>query len=80
MLVGYSWKKACAEDRRHPRALATGCISCFPGGALGCTAGKMEKESEGSTFAYKVDDAKCKGGEYDIKLDQNFNVIIMLRD
>jgi hypothetical protein len=48
--------------------------------ALGCTGGKMEKESGGSTFAYKVDDAKCRGGEYDIKLDQNFNVIIMLRD
>jgi hypothetical protein len=48
--------------------------------ALGCTGGKIEKESEGSTFAYKVDDAKCRGGEYDIKLDQNFNVIIMLRD
>jgi hypothetical protein len=27
--------------------------------ALGCTGGKMEKESAGSTFAYKVDDAKC---------------------
>jgi hypothetical protein len=48
--------------------------------ALGCTGGKMEKESEGGTFAYKVDDARCRGGEYDIKLDQNFNVIIMLRD
>jgi hypothetical protein len=29
---------------------------------------------------YEVDDAKCKSGEYDIKLDKNFNVIIMLRD
>jgi hypothetical protein len=48
--------------------------------ALGCTAGKMEKENGSSTFAYKVDEAKCKGGEYDVKLDQNFNVIIMLRD
>jgi hypothetical protein len=48
--------------------------------ALGCTGGKMEKEGAGSTFAYKVDDAKCRSGEYDVKLDQNFNVIIMLRD
>jgi hypothetical protein len=48
--------------------------------ALGCTGGKVEKEDEGSTFSYEVDDAKCKSGEYDIKLDKNFNVIIMLRD
>jgi hypothetical protein len=48
--------------------------------ALGCTADEIEKEDEGSTFAYEVDNAKCKNGEYDIKLDKNFNVIIMLRD
>jgi hypothetical protein len=27
-----------------------------------------------------VDDAKCKDGEYDIKLDEDFKIIIMLRD
>jgi hypothetical protein len=48
--------------------------------AFGCTGGEMEKEDEGSTLLYEVDDAKCKSGEYDIKLDKNFNVIIMLRD
>jgi hypothetical protein len=48
--------------------------------ALGCTADEIEKEDEGSTFAYEVDNAKYKNGEYDIKLDKNFNVIIMLRD
>ena len=48
--------------------------------AFGCTGGEMEKEDEGSTFAYEVDNAKCKNGKYDIKLDKNFNVIIMLRD
>jgi hypothetical protein len=48
--------------------------------AFGCTGGKIEKEDEDSTLLYEVDDAKCKSGEYDIKLDKNFNVIIMLRD
>jgi hypothetical protein len=48
--------------------------------AFGCTGGKMEKEDEDATLPYEVDDAKCKSGEYDIKLDKNFNVIIMLRD
>jgi hypothetical protein len=48
--------------------------------AFGCTADKMEKESEDSALPYEVDDAKCKGGEYNIKLDKDFKVIIMLRD
>ena len=48
--------------------------------AFGCTADKMEKESEDSALPYEVDDAKCKGGKYNIKLDKDFKVIIMLRD
>jgi hypothetical protein len=47
--------------------------------AFGCTADEMEK-SESSVFAFEVDDAKCKDGEYDIKLDKDFKIIIMLRD
>jgi hypothetical protein len=37
--------------------------------AWGCQGGKMEQETEGSGV-YEVDDAKCTGGQYDIKLDQ----------
>ena len=33
----------------------------------------MERETEGSGY-FEVDDAKCKGGQYDIKLDKDFNV------
>ena len=33
-----------------------------------------------ATPPYEVDDAKCKSGEYNIKLDKDFKVIIMLRD
>ena len=47
--------------------------------AWGCEGGKMEKESEG-TGVYEVDDAKCKDGQYDFKLDKNFKVIAMTRD
>ena len=47
--------------------------------AFGCTADEMEK-AESSVFAFEVDDAKCKDGEYDIKLDKDFKIIIMLRD
>jgi hypothetical protein len=45
---------------------------------LGCTDGKMEKETEGS--GYFDDDAKCKDGQYDIKLDKDFKMIAMTRD
>ena len=47
--------------------------------ALGCTGGKMEKETEGSGY-FEVDDAKCKDGQYDIKLDKDFKMIAMTRD
>ncbi|MBO4227722.1 hypothetical protein [Bradyrhizobium neotropicale] len=47
--------------------------------ALGCTGGKMEKETEGSGY-FEVDDAKCKDGQYDIKLNREFKVIAMSRD
>ena len=46
---------------------------------LGCTGGKMEKESEASGY-FEIDDAKCKDGQYDIKLDKDFKLIAMTRD
>jgi hypothetical protein len=48
-------------------------------GAWGCSGGEMEKESE-STGVFEVDDAKCKDGQYDFKLDKNFKIISMSRD
>jgi hypothetical protein len=46
---------------------------------LGCTDGKMEKETKGSG-CFEVDDAKCKDGQYGIKLDKDFKMIAMTRD
>ena len=46
---------------------------------LGCTGGKMEKETEASGY-FEVDDAKCRDGQYDIKLDKDFKLIAMGRD
>jgi hypothetical protein len=45
----------------------------------GCSGGKMEKEAE-ATSLYEVDDAKCRDGQYDIKLDKDFKVIVISRD
>jgi hypothetical protein len=47
--------------------------------AWGCSGGKMEKETE-ATGVYEVDDAKCRDGQYDIKLDQDFKVTSITRD
>jgi len=47
--------------------------------AWGCTGGKIEKETEASGY-YEVDDAKCKEGQYDFKLDKDFNVTVITRD
>ncbi len=47
--------------------------------AWGCSGGKMEQETE-ATGIYEVDDARCKDGQYDIKLDKDFKVIVITRD
>ena len=47
--------------------------------ALGCSGGKMEKETEGSSV-FEIDDAKCRDGQFDIKLDKDFKLIVMTRD
>ena len=47
--------------------------------AWGCSGGKMEQETEGISV-YEVDDAKCKDGQYDVKLDKDFKVIVTTRD
>lgn len=45
----------------------------------GCEGGTMEKESE-ATSVFEVDDTKCKGMQYDVKLDSAFKVISVTRD
>jgi hypothetical protein len=48
-------------------------------GAWGCEGGKWEKESEG-TGVFELDDAKCKGGQYDLKFDKDFKLIDLSAD
>ncbi len=48
--------------------------------AWGCEGGKWEKETEGSGV-YELDDAKCKdGGNYDLKFDKDFKLIVISKD
>lgn len=45
----------------------------------GCEGGTIEKETEASG-TFEVDDAKCKGAQYDIKLDSSYKLINLSRD
>ena len=47
--------------------------------ALGCSGGKMERETERSSV-FEIDDAKCRDGQFDIKLDKDFKLVVMTRD
>lgn len=44
--------------------------------AIGCVPGEMERDDDG----YEVDDAKCADGEYEIELNNNFEIIKKQRD
>jgi len=45
----------------------------------GCESGKIEKETE-ETGVFEVDDAKCKGMQYDLKFGSAYKLISMTRD
>ena len=44
---------------------------------IGCTAPAVEKESDS---LYEIDDATCEIGQYDIKLNGDFKIIVMSID
>ena len=46
---------------------------------LGCSGGKMEKETE-ATGVFEVDDSKCRDGQFDLKFDKDFKLLSMIRD
>jgi hypothetical protein len=45
--------------------------------SVGCDGGEYVKEPSG---LFEIDDAKCKIGQYDVKLDKDFNIALMSRD
>lgn len=47
--------------------------------AWGCDGGSYEKETEG-TGVYEAEDVKCKSGQYDFRLDKDFNVFVITKD
>jgi hypothetical protein len=47
--------------------------------AWGCEGGTYEKETEG-TGVFEAEDVKCKAGQYDFRLDKDFNVFVITKD
>jgi hypothetical protein len=47
--------------------------------AWGCEGGAYEKETEG-TGVFEAEDVKCKGGQYDFRLDKDFKVFVITAD
>ena len=45
----------------------------------GCEGGSFEKETEG-TGVFEAEDVKCKGGQYDFRLDKDFKVFVITAD
>ncbi len=45
----------------------------------GCEGGKYEKETEG-TGLFEAEDVKCKGGQYDLRLEKDFKVFVITKD
>lgn len=45
----------------------------------GCEGGTYEKEAE-ATGVFEIDDTKCKGLQFDVKLDSEYKLITITRD
>lgn len=44
---------------------------------IGCKAEQVEKESDD---LFEIDDAQCEIGQYDIKLDGDYSILVITRD
>lgn len=47
---------------------------------LGAGYAQVEEAEKESAKLYELDDAECEIGQYDIKLNENFEIISMTRD
>ena len=73
--MAFAWSGASADEGKKPSADETKNIQSAL--SQGCAGGETVKEPSG---LFEIDDAKCKIGQYDFKLDKYFNVTLMSRD
>jgi hypothetical protein len=75
LALGSSLAFAAEDDDKVPDADMAKIKAALT--ELGCEDGEgFKKEAEG---VYEIDDAKCKMGIMDIKLDKDFKVILISR-
>ncbi len=72
LMSGAAWADSKPSDAEAAKIKATLT-------EWGCEGGTYEKETEASGV-FEVDDAKCKGAQYDLKIDGEFKVISLSRD
>ena len=77
VLAAVLWSTAALADAKPSDAEAEKVKAALA--EWGCEGGTIEKETEASGV-FEVDDAKCKGAQYDIKLDSAFKVHSLSRD
>jgi hypothetical protein len=75
-VIAFTHTFALANEGKKPSAEETKSIQSALA-QLGCSGGESVKEPSG---LFEIDDAKCKIGQYDFKLDKGFNVTLMSRD
>ena len=67
---------ACADERvSHEEAKSIQATL----NSLDCYGGDMERKTK-ATAAYDIDHVVCKDGQYEFKLDKDFNVISQNRE
>ena len=72
LALGSSLALAADDDDKVPAAEVEAALSM-----LGCSGyEELKKEEQG---IYEIDDAKCKMGTVDIKLDKDYTVILISR-
>jgi hypothetical protein len=72
-LVVLSGAAAFAEDSVPPEATAAIASALAE---IGCVPGEIKTEDAG----FEVNSAECKDGEYEIKLDKNYNITDQKKD
>lgn len=65
------WSTAALADKPNPPSADEVAKIKAALAQIGCEGGDYDKEASG---IFEIDDANCKIGPYDIKLDKDFNI------
>jgi hypothetical protein len=75
-VMTFTWTCALAEEGKKPSEGEVKNIKTALS-LVGCDGREYVKEPSG---LFEIDHAKCQPGQYDLKLDKDFNITLMSRD